>query len=145
MSAPSEVSLTSRPIEPFRDLLSAERWAGFQEAMRGGCAVFAGRPIWCVNSTASGGGVAELLQTMLSYVSGAGIEARWAVIAGDAEFFAITKRIHNFIHGNSGDGGSLGHDEHHTYGRVMAANLPELLNLITPQSVVRGCGRDAPW
>jgi len=136
VSEPTEVSLTSRPIEPFRDLLSAQRWAGFQEAMLGGRAAFAARPIWCVNSTASGGGVAELLRTMLSYVSGAGIEARWAVISGDAEFFAITKRIHNFIHGSAGDGGSLGDDERQTYGRIMAANLSGLLNLIAPQSVV---------
>jgi len=136
VSVPTEVSLTSRPIEPFRDLLSAERWAGFQAAMRGGRAAFAARPIWCVNSTASGGGVAELLRTMLSYVSGVGIEARWAVITGDAEFFAITKRIHNFIHGSTGDGGSLGHDERQIYDQVMAANLPGLLRLIAPQSVV---------
>ena len=104
--------------------------------MRGGRAAFAARPIWCVNSTASGGGVAELLRTMLSYVSGVGIEARWAVITGDAEFFAITKRIHNFIHGSAGDGGSLGHDERQIYDQVMAANLPGLLRLIAPQSVV---------
>jgi trehalose synthase len=136
VSMPTEVPLTSRPIEPFRDLLSAERWAGFQGAMRGGCAAFAARPIWCVNSTASGGGVAELLRTMLSYVAGAGIEAHWAVISGDAEFFAITKRIHNFIHGSAGDGGSLGDDERQTYGQVLAANLSGLLNLIAPQSVV---------
>jgi trehalose synthase len=136
VSTPTEVSLTSRSIEPFRDLLSAERWTGFQEVMRGGATEFVARPIWCVNSTASGGGVAELLRTMLSYVSGAGVEAHWAVIAGDAEFFAITKRIHNFIHGSAGDGGSLGHDERQTYDQVMAANLPGLLNLIAPQSVV---------
>ena len=133
---PTEISLTSRPIDPFCGLLGAEQFAGFQKTVRWGSAVFADRPIWCVNSTASGGGVAELLRTMLSYARGAGLEAHWAVIAGGPEFFAITKRIHNFIHGSAGDGGSLGPDERHAYDRVMAANLPGLLNLIAPQSVV---------
>ena len=36
-----------------------------------------------VNSTASGGGVAELLQTLLAYVRGVGVDARWVVIEGD--------------------------------------------------------------
>ena len=98
--------------------------------------MFADRPIWCVNSTAAGGGVAEMLRTMLSYVRGAGLDARWAVIAGDAEFFAITKRIHNRIHGSPGDGGALGPHERRVYERVMAANLPGLLDLIEPGTTV---------
>jgi hypothetical protein len=36
-----------------------------------------------------------MLQTLLAYVRGAGIDARWLVIDGDPAFFAITKRIHN--------------------------------------------------
>ena len=52
-----------------------------------------------VNSTASGGGVAELLQTLLAYVRGVGVDARWVVIEGDPAFFEITKRIHNHLYG----------------------------------------------
>ncbi len=133
---PTEIPLTPRSIDAFQDLLSAERWEDLQKLSRFGKAMFADRPIWCVNSTATGGGVAELLRTMLSYVCGAGIDARWAVIAGDAEFFAITKQIHNLIHGSSGHGCSLGRRERDAYDRVMAANLPGLLELIEPGSTV---------
>ena len=108
---PSEVALIPRPIDPWRELLSAERWDLLEETVRVGRSIFAGHTIWCVNSTAGGGGVAEMLRTMLSYVRGVELDARWAVIAGDAEFFKVTKRIHNFIHGSPGDGGALGPEE----------------------------------
>ena len=65
--------------------------------------------MWHVNATAHGGGVAEMLQTLLAYGKGAGIENRWLVLDGDPTFFAITKRLHNMLHGEPGDGGSLGH------------------------------------
>ncbi len=68
----------------------------------------AGSSVLNVNSTASGGGVAEMLQTLLSYARGAGIDARWLVIEGDPAFFAITKRVHNGLYGSAGDGGDLG-------------------------------------
>ena len=42
-----------------------------------------GRAVLNVNSTAAGGGVAEMLQTLLAYVRGAGVDARWLVIQGD--------------------------------------------------------------
>src|SRR5919197_1611743 len=89
-------------------------------------AALAGRAVWNVNSTATGGGVAEMLQTLLAYVRGAGIDARWLVIEGDPEFFAITKRIHNGIYGSPGDGGELGEWERRHYERVLRRNAEEL-------------------
>src|SRR6266567_3560058 len=66
------------------------------------------RVVWNVNSTAQGGGVAELLRPLLGYSRGAGVDARWLVISGDREFFEVTKRLHNHLHGVDGDGGPLG-------------------------------------
>ena len=43
--------------------------------------LFDGRVVWNVNSTARGGGVAEMLVSLLAYARGAGIDARWVVIA----------------------------------------------------------------
>ena len=133
---PREIPVTSRSIDPFRELLTAQRWADLETLARFGRSTFAGRPIWCVNSTANGGGVAEMLSTTLSYIRGAGLNARWAVMSGDAEFFSVTKRIHNFIHGSAGDGGSLGPSARDTYDRVCAQNLAGLLDLIEPGSMV---------
>jgi trehalose synthase len=60
----------------------------------------AGRTIWMVNSTAQGGGVAEMLPTMVSLLNELGIDTRWFVIqSADRDFFRLTKQIHNRIHG----------------------------------------------
>src|SRR3954467_3384335 len=75
-------------------------------------AAFGDRTIWHVNATAHGGGVAEMLQTLLAYGRGGGIENRWLVLDGEPDFFAITKRLHNRLHGYPGDGGALGAAEH---------------------------------
>ena len=77
-----------------------------------------------------------MLQTLLAYVRGAGVDARWLVIEGDPEFFAITKRIHNGLYGSPGDGGDLGQAERARYERVLARNAEELLALVKPGDVV---------
>lgn len=58
-----------------------------------------GRSFLHINSTRSGGGVAEILQRMLPLIRELGIEARWEVIEGDERFFDITKKIHNALQG----------------------------------------------
>jgi len=52
-----------------------------------------------VNSTAVGGGVAELLTRMVPLFRELGIETSWDVIEGDEAFFAVTKAFHNALHG----------------------------------------------
>jgi trehalose synthase len=95
-----------------------------------------GRVIWNVNSTAKGGGVVEMLRPLLGYCRGAGVDARWAVISGQSEFFAITKRIHNRLHGFAGDGGPLGDAEHEVYEQTLAASAHELADLVRPTDIV---------
>jgi trehalose synthase len=95
-----------------------------------------GRVIWNVNSTAKGGGVVEMLRPLLGYCRGAGVDARWVVISGEPEFFAITKRLHNRLHGFAGDGGPLGDAEHDSYERTLALNADELCSLVHPQDIV---------
>ena len=95
-----------------------------------------GRVIWNVNSTAKGGGVVEMLRPLLGYCRGAGVDARWAVVSGQPEFFAITKRIHNRLHGFEGDGGPLGDAEREVYERTLAASAAEFAELVHPQDIV---------
>jgi trehalose synthase len=59
----------------------------------------AGRRIKMVNSTAVGGGVAEILNQLVPLFESVGVPARWEVIRGGEEFFAITKAFHNALHG----------------------------------------------
>lgn len=59
-----------------------------------------GRTVWMVNSTAQGGGVAEMMPQLISMLRELGVDARWAVMGTEqSEFFVLTKRIHNAIHG----------------------------------------------
>ena len=56
--------------------------------------------VWAnVNSTFVGGGVAEMLQSVLPFARGLGIDARWFVIEGSDEFFTVTKKFHNLLQG----------------------------------------------
>lgn len=52
-----------------------------------------------VNSTAVGGGVAEILQRLVPLFNELGVKTTWEVLKGGAEFFGITKAIHNGLHG----------------------------------------------
>ncbi len=52
-----------------------------------------------INSTAVGGGVAEILTRMVPLLKQLGVNARWDVIKGNEKFFNITKKIHNALHG----------------------------------------------
>ena len=58
-----------------------------------------GKVIQQVNSTAVGGGVAEILSRMVPLLKELGIDTRWDVIKGGEQFFEVTKKIHNALHG----------------------------------------------
>src|SRR3981081_3816070 len=103
--------------------------------MGGGRRLLAGRVVWNVNSTARGGGVVELLASLVPYARGAGVDARWVVIEGTPEFFALTKRIHNRLHGAPGDGAPLDDQARTLYERVLADNMTELVGRVRPGDV----------
>ena len=54
-----------------------------------------------VNATANGGGVAEILHSMLPLYHGLGIDASWLVLRGDDSFFSVTKQMHNCLQGGA--------------------------------------------
>jgi trehalose synthase len=58
-----------------------------------------GKKIQNINSTAVGGGVAEILNRMIPFLQELDIDASWDVIKGGDQFFKITKKIHNALHG----------------------------------------------
>ena len=57
------------------------------------------RSIKMVNSTAVGGGVAEMLRRIVPLLNDMGVQVKWDVIKGDDEFFEITKAFHNALQG----------------------------------------------
>ncbi|MFN3531282.1 MAG: glycosyltransferase [Candidatus Brocadia sp.] len=58
-----------------------------------------GKVIQNINSTAVGGGVAEILNRMVPLLRDLGIDARWDFIKGGEDFFNVTKKFHNALHG----------------------------------------------
>jgi trehalose synthase len=60
-----------------------------------------GRRVQNINSTAVGGGVAEILNRLLPLLREVGVDATWDVMRGGDEFYAVTKAIHNGLHGES--------------------------------------------
>ncbi len=63
----------------------------------------AGKTVLNVNSTAVGGGVAEILNRMVPLLQELGIDASWEVIKGGEAFYAVTKKFHNALHGDKQD------------------------------------------
>lgn len=134
MAALVNVPIAALDPERFEAVLDEPAMAAWRGLIVRGTRELEGRVIWNVNSTARGGGVVELLQPLLGYARGAGVDARWLVIDGDPEFFTLTKRLHNHLHGI--DGGDLREAEHQLYERTLAQNAAELVALVHPSDVV---------
>ena len=91
-------------IERFEPLIGEQAYRRLCERFARGRELLGDHVMWHVNSTARGGGVAEMLYSLLAYGRGAGVDQRWLAIAGTEPFFAVTKRLHNNLHGAPGDG-----------------------------------------
>ena len=131
-----DVEVTPLDPERFRDVLSPEGLAQFERAIARGRELLAGRVFWNLNSTAHGGGVAEMLRSLIGYARGVEIDARWVTIGGNEDFFRITKRLHNRLHGFAGDGGPLGDAERAIYEAVASEHADLLAQRVGPGDVV---------
>ncbi|HOK87767.1 MAG TPA: glycosyltransferase [Fervidobacterium sp.] len=76
-----------------------------------------------VNATAYGGGVAELLMTIVPLMRDAGLDARWEVLEAPAEFFNVTKKLHNTLQGANIE---ISDEEWALYERVNEENAKKL-------------------
>jgi len=131
-----EVAVPVRSMSRFEPLIGAERYSELRRAATLAAGRLDGLTVWNFNSTAHGGGVAEMLQVLVGYIEDTGIDIRWQVMTGDAEFFSITKRIHNRLHGVRGDSGGLGPPEAAHYAQVTAANARSAMSRVRAGDVV---------
>lgn len=135
MAEPELVRLAPQPVSRYRDLLE-DVYKPIAEAAAAARENLSGRVVWNVNSTARGGGVAEMLRAYLPYVLDSGVDTRWVVLKEDPSFFVLTKRIHNQLHGDPGDGGPLGQAERDAYLDFLADSSARLASRISPEDVV---------
>ena len=94
-----EIPLAVRSFASLSDELSGEARKRLEVAQRDARSLLAGRTVWWLNSTARGGGVADMTRTLVPYWRGAGINARWLVLDAPPAFYRLTKRLHNLLHG----------------------------------------------
>jgi trehalose synthase len=135
MARPEFAQIVPFRIDRFKELLG-EDYPRIEAAAERAREVFAGRAVWNVSSTLSGGGVAEMLRTLLPYVRGAGVDTRWAVLREDGPFFELTKRLHNNLHGEPGDGGPLGPEQRDLYSGTLTSSARNLGRLLQPGDLV---------
>jgi trehalose synthase len=76
-----------------------------------------------LSATAFGGGVAEILYTLIPLMNDVGIDAQWEVMLGREEFYNVTKRLHNALQGNPD---SLTDEEWKIFERYNALNATEV-------------------
>lgn len=94
-----------------------------------------GRKVWMVNSTDQGGGVAEMMPRLISLLRQLGVECDWVVAGADnKDFFNITKKVHNLIHGEGGP--AINEQEKEIYEAINKKNAEELLKLLKPHDIV---------
>jgi trehalose synthase len=89
------VEVGARSLEDYRPIVgneAIEEIRALAESLKGASVVH-------VNATAFGGGVAEILQTLVPLMRDVGLDAHWQVIEGADEFFNVTKAMHNGLQG----------------------------------------------
>ena len=155
----TDVEIPAQDPGRFREAVGDVAYSRFDAAVERARSLLDGRVVWNVNTTARGGGVAEMLRPLLGYVRGAGFDARWTVVNGDEAFFRVTKRIHHRLHGSIGDGGPLDAEARRTYDSVLEDAAEELcprvrsgdvVMLHDPQTIglcapLRECGAVVVW
>ena len=136
LAPPFEVDVPVLDIARLQPLIGEARYGELVAQAARTRVALRGCTVWNVNSTATGGGVAEMLQVLVGYILGVGVAVRWLVIGGEAEFFTVTKRLHNRLHGVPGDDGALDETASSAYDAVEAANAARIVELVGPDDVV---------
>jgi trehalose synthase len=131
-----EVRVGVRPLEQFQGLFSKSQMRKALKIAARARDRLAKRVFWNVNSTAVGGGVAEMLPSLLAHARSIGIDTRWLVIEGNPDFFRVTKRIHHALHGSHGDGTPLDEKARAIYEATARSNATDLAALVRPGDVV---------
>jgi trehalose synthase len=91
------VEVKPKNLRDYESVVGADVIEQIREAAR----PLKGARVVHINATSYGGGVAEILQTLVPLMSDVGLKAEWQVIVGEKEFFIVTKMFHNALQGHS--------------------------------------------
>lgn len=110
-------------LEDYRDVAGAD----VIDHLRQLGARLRGASVVHINSTRAGGGVAEILAKLVPLMQDLGIDTRWEIITGDADFFECTKGMHNSLQGLRAP---LGDSQLRVYEETNARNAETLCPLL---------------
>jgi trehalose synthase len=99
---------STSPPEDYAPILGEERMERLQKIAQR----VKGLKMLTLNSTAQGGGVAEMLYSAVPFLNMLGVETEWKIICGTREYFEVTKELHNLLQGKAG---SFSPERQHTY------------------------------
>ena len=119
LSHPQRVHLKRKNLESYRRIVGDELLAD----IRAQAEPLRGARVLELSSTATGGGVAELLSSLVPLERDLGIAAEWQVIPGNAAFFEFTKRLHNGLQGMAFDLTASDEAEYRRHNETYAASL----------------------
>jgi trehalose synthase len=91
-----DVALGDRSLTDYTHLVGR----GLIEEIRELAEPLAGKRVLHVSATAFGGGVSEILYTLVPLMRDVGLDVHWRVILGREEFFNVTKLMHNSLQGD---------------------------------------------
>lgn len=131
-----EVAIGASPLTPYRKVFGDERLEALRDTASRVAGALRDRTVWNINSTAAGGGVAELLHALLPLARALGIDTRWLVIDGDTEFFAIAKRLCTRLYGAPGDPEPLGPEQLQHYRVITELEGTALAARVRPGDLV---------
>ncbi|MBI2953778.1 MAG: glycosyltransferase [Chloroflexi bacterium] len=89
------VPTTPKSLEAYRDIVGDDKIEEIRDLARD----LRGARVLHINATAFGGGVAEILATLVPLMKDVGLDVDWQVIRGADEFFNVTKAMHNSLQG----------------------------------------------
>jgi len=91
----TKVALEERSLDDYAPIVGEE----VLDTVRQAAEPLLGARVVHINATAFGGGVAEMLVTLVPLMRDVGLDAEWQVIEGEDEFFSVTKACHNGLQG----------------------------------------------
>lgn len=110
-----QVNVGHKSLADYHSIVSRELMAEIREL----AATVQGVRVCHVNATSFGGGVAEILYSLVPLMNDAGLRADWKVMFGREEFFDVTKAMHNAL---QGDARGLTEDDRRIFERYNVLN-----------------------
>lgn len=129
-------SRRSTELAPLQALIGPERTSRMADAAATLRQRLDGGTLWHVNSTPTGGGVAEMLQTLLPLYEELGVQTGWMVIRGNPKFFAVTKRLGNALYGQLDSDTEFGPAERGAYVDTLSIEADRIRQHLQPKDIV---------